>query len=199
MTSPKRAAPAIDSAKNSFFFFSKCSFQTFFFFSSRRRHTRYWRDWSSDVYSSDLPASAGEAGGLGVDRRFLDPLALRLGPALLADQRDEGHGAEILLLEAVLPGAANAHQRLIAEFSDGDDQPAADGKLLLQSFGDMRTAGRDDDPLEGRFFRQALGAVGDNDLGIAIAEPIQPAAGKHGQHLVTLDGAHPVGHAAHHR
>ena len=26
----------------------------FFFFSSRRRHTRYWRDWSSDVCSSDL-------------------------------------------------------------------------------------------------------------------------------------------------
>src|SRR3712207_9555130 len=26
-------------------------------FSSRRRHTRYWRDWSSDVCSSDL---AGE-------------------------------------------------------------------------------------------------------------------------------------------
>src|SRR5215203_6872599 len=28
--------------------------QTYFFFSSRRRHTRYWRDWSSDVCSSDL-------------------------------------------------------------------------------------------------------------------------------------------------
>src|SRR3712207_5810078 len=27
-----------------------------FFFSSRRRHTRYWRDWSSDVCSSDLTA-----------------------------------------------------------------------------------------------------------------------------------------------
>src|SRR3712207_7005506 len=26
----------------------------FVFFSSRRRHTRYWRDWSSDVCSSDL-------------------------------------------------------------------------------------------------------------------------------------------------
>src|SRR3712207_7438816 len=26
----------------------------FFFFSSKRRHTRYWRDWSSDVCSSDL-------------------------------------------------------------------------------------------------------------------------------------------------
>src|SRR3712207_6875035 len=27
------------------------------FFSSRRRHTRYWRDWSSDVCSSDLGKS----------------------------------------------------------------------------------------------------------------------------------------------
>src|SRR3712207_6821414 len=27
-----------------------------FFFSSKRRHTRYWRDWSSDVCSSDLDA-----------------------------------------------------------------------------------------------------------------------------------------------
>src|SRR3712207_7411961 len=30
------------------------SYSAFFFFSSRRRHTRYWRDWSSDVCSSDL-------------------------------------------------------------------------------------------------------------------------------------------------
>src|SRR3712207_5850443 len=30
---------------------------SFFFFSSRRRHTRYWRDWSSDVCSSDLPTA----------------------------------------------------------------------------------------------------------------------------------------------
>src|SRR5438445_9414654 len=31
-----------------------CVLFSFFFFSSRRRHTRYWRDWSSDVCSSDL-------------------------------------------------------------------------------------------------------------------------------------------------
>src|SRR6266508_5755067 len=30
----------------------------FFFFSSRRRHTRWPRDWSSDVCSSDLAARA---------------------------------------------------------------------------------------------------------------------------------------------
>src|SRR5436309_9185919 len=37
----------------------------FFFFSSRRRHTRFSRDWSSDVCSSDLtPRGAGaEVGG----------------------------------------------------------------------------------------------------------------------------------------
>src|SRR5258707_5332003 len=34
-------------------------------FSSRRRHTSYWRDWSSDVCSSDLalPREVGEAVG----------------------------------------------------------------------------------------------------------------------------------------
>src|SRR5207302_5243967 len=31
-------------------------FYLFFFFSSRRRHTRFSRDWSSDVCSSDLAA-----------------------------------------------------------------------------------------------------------------------------------------------
>src|SRR3712207_4077646 len=49
-----------------------------FFFSSRRRHTRYWRDWSSDVCSSDLSA-VGRAGlslcfcqGPTLDARDLD-------------------------------------------------------------------------------------------------------------------------------
>src|SRR5215510_16195876 len=32
----------------------------YFFFSSRRRHTRWPRDWSSDVSSSDLRAPAAE-------------------------------------------------------------------------------------------------------------------------------------------
>src|SRR6266542_4938668 len=44
----------------------------FFFFSSRRRHTRCYRDWSSDVCSSDLglgQARPGEAPVLLVQRR----------------------------------------------------------------------------------------------------------------------------------
>src|SRR6266511_1007601 len=34
-----------------------------FFFSSRRRHTRFSRDWSSDVCSSDLVAHPGAVSG----------------------------------------------------------------------------------------------------------------------------------------
>src|SRR6266700_8228376 len=34
-------------------------FDVFFFFSSRRRHTRFSRDWSSDVCSSDLQQQQG--------------------------------------------------------------------------------------------------------------------------------------------
>src|SRR3712207_4460983 len=57
-----------------------------FFFSSRRRHTRYWRDWSSDVCSSDLdvdhgtypyvtssnPVAAGACVGAGVGPTRID-------------------------------------------------------------------------------------------------------------------------------
>src|SRR5438445_13008132 len=54
----------------------------FFFFSSRRRHTRYWRDWSSDVCSSDLYAGLALQG-------------LIIGPWVLAVARSE-HGADAL-------------------------------------------------------------------------------------------------------
>src|SRR5476651_2341120 len=47
-----------------------CSIQTMsmrFFFSSRMRHTRYWRDWSSDVCSSDLLDLDEDGGGVVAD------------------------------------------------------------------------------------------------------------------------------------
>src|SRR3712207_8213527 len=52
-----------------------------YFFSSRRRRTSYWRDWSSDVCSSDLTitvrAGAADAGGArGVGMRFASILGI---------------------------------------------------------------------------------------------------------------------------
>src|SRR5690606_40554977 len=47
----------------------------FFFFSSRRRHTRFSRDWSSDVCSSDLDVVA-------------DPVALAAAQVSLGQLRD---------------------------------------------------------------------------------------------------------------
>src|SRR3712207_5185497 len=54
-----------------------------FFFSSRRRHTSYWRDWSSDVCSSDLRAQARRRGCL-QPRQTLT----------LGERRREGRGPE---------------------------------------------------------------------------------------------------------
>src|SRR6266508_4982669 len=39
--------------------YSRDPYMFFFFFSSRRRHTRWPRDWSSDVCSSDLAGTLG--------------------------------------------------------------------------------------------------------------------------------------------
>src|SRR5207245_5460284 len=69
-----------------------CSFSFFFFFSSRRRHTRCYRDWSSDVCSSDLTARSS-LGLLKCTERAsradeptpapIPPMADRLGPSRL--------------------------------------------------------------------------------------------------------------------
>src|SRR5207302_3960748 len=57
------------------------SFMHFFFFSSRRRHTRFSRDWSSDVCSSDLPEVSLSA-LVGVAR---SPFGPRVVPSVLDD------------------------------------------------------------------------------------------------------------------
>src|SRR5690348_18494773 len=67
-------------------------FFVFFFFSSRRRHTRWTGDWSSDVYSSDLPVRR-----LGVDED--DPRVLialvGVGPDIEVAVRAIGVAAQI--------------------------------------------------------------------------------------------------------
>src|SRR6266702_7081477 len=62
-----------------------------FFFSSRRRHTRWPRDWSSDVCSSDLPlVVAGEMR----DGDRVAPALTRLGLPVLAEPGSQLRRAE---------------------------------------------------------------------------------------------------------
>src|SRR2546430_6199786 len=65
-----------------------CLAVEFLLFSSRRRHTRFDCDWSSDVCSSDLRTEDGHPGrvgvvaaGLGADDRLLDAARARLEDA----------------------------------------------------------------------------------------------------------------------
>src|SRR5690625_5437551 len=58
-----------------------------FFFSSRRRHTRWPRDWSSDVCSSDLKICAGvDSDGGDAGRQCIDRAAEQLRQAVENEQ-----------------------------------------------------------------------------------------------------------------
>src|SRR3712207_9202953 len=72
----------------------------FVFFSSRRRHTKYWRDWSSDVCSSDLnsPLDKVVSGGelsrimLSLKTVFVDKDEI---PSVIFDEIDTGISGRI--------------------------------------------------------------------------------------------------------
>src|SRR3712207_7278180 len=66
-----------------------CCVWVIIFFSSRRRHTRYWRDWSSDVCSSDLAQAIRPFDAQGVVE-VLD----RVGDGGVLIVEGEGGGAE---------------------------------------------------------------------------------------------------------
>src|SRR5438445_10862529 len=67
-----------------------------FFFSSRRRHTRYWRDWSSDVCSSDLYLREAEE----LARTLDDPRRLGWVSAYMSGHHlhTGGHATEVRTL-----------------------------------------------------------------------------------------------------
>src|SRR3712207_4810140 len=83
-----------------------------FFFSSRRRHTRYWRDWSSDVCSSDLAEAAKDA-DLVIEAVFEDP-----GVKAQVFAEIERHLADDALL------GSNTSTLPITQLAEGVSRPA---------------------------------------------------------------------------
>src|SRR5690348_17674958 len=80
----------------------------FFFFSSRRRHTRWTGDWSSDVCSSDLIRSHAIRKGI-----TTAPAAAREDERRLADE-DDSLGAQIVFMDS-LYGATRSEERRVGK------------------------------------------------------------------------------------
>src|SRR5258707_11425550 len=104
----------------------------FFFFSSRRRHTRYWRDWSSDVCSSDLLKALGFHEIRVVKRS-------REGPLLTARRRDGS--AELRYTVRLLKGQTPVDQRAVQELRRDSGRYGAQ-LTLLASAADLRGEAR---------------------------------------------------------
>src|SRR3712207_8293594 len=78
-----------------------------FFFSSRRRHTRYWRDWSSDVCSSDLLDANHEHQAVG-------PMAGTISPSLpVYVVEDQAHGTRAFCRN--VEGAQRSEERRVGK------------------------------------------------------------------------------------
>src|SRR5215203_6273453 len=101
-----------------------------FFFSSRRRHTRYWRDWSSDVCSSDLdPVANG--------RWFAAPADGKRGAACVLYEQDgvgqietvvtrpevRGRGLATAVVLAAAEASSRAGHEITCIVADADDWP----------------------------------------------------------------------------
>src|SRR3712207_7367632 len=89
-------------------------FYYFFFFSSRRRHTRYWRDWSSDVCSSDLRPRAHADGG-DVARQDQRRVAERLAAGELEVVGAQDHGVAGELDDAGLERDPRSEERRVGK------------------------------------------------------------------------------------
>src|SRR5258707_391640 len=110
----------------------------FFFFSSRRRHTRYWRDWSSDVCSSDLMREK-----IGLYYPVNPDLAKLLADALSDSRWDMPYLGMQVLIEGLALAAFGVHRdlsnnalvtQLLAYVMQDEARHVAFGRLALRDY-----------------------------------------------------------------
>src|SRR5207245_6043472 len=93
-----------------------------FFFSSRRRHTRCYRDWSSDVCSSDLEheqLGPGEQGA--ADREHLLLTAGEDAPLAREQRLERREERERLVDRGGAPAAQKRHPQILLDREMGKD------------------------------------------------------------------------------
>src|SRR5690606_4475923 len=139
-----------------------------FFFSSRRRHTRFSRDWSSDVCSSDLAllgvadrvdivtstfgkALGGASGGfVSGPREVVEVLRQKARPYLFSNTIAPAVVAGTLAALDLVEGSDDLRERLVANAALFRERMTAEGFALLPGehpivpvmFGDAALAGR---------------------------------------------------------
>src|SRR5690606_39279136 len=104
-----------------------------FFFSSRRRHTRFSRDWSSDVCSSDLDivshGLAHSPEGRHIFPRMTIEDNLRLGAFLRSDKA--GIEKDIKRAYDLFPILGERRKQAAGTLSGGEQQMLAMGRALM--------------------------------------------------------------------
>src|SRR6266487_4952664 len=152
----------------------------FFFFSSRRRHTRWTGDWSSDVCSSDLgpPEAVTFSGGVaeyvcGRERARFGDVAPELGAALAAAAAEGRFGAPPVALDTGIRATVIGASQFTVQLT-GNTVHVSDRSLLplrnLPVVDARLPAGR---ALDGGAVREAVTAgLGRLDL----EEGVQPVA-----------------------
>src|SRR2546430_3554966 len=113
----------------------------FFFFSSRRRHTRFDCDWSSDVCSSDLFSYGTKTLDRIAFQKALDEIAAELSAgydfSLEVRKEDFSRGIELLAdneMNPALPAEAfDITQRQLAQFIAGRSKRSEEHTSELQS------------------------------------------------------------------
>src|SRR5690606_30484111 len=91
------------------------SFFFFFFFSSRRRHTRFSRDWSSDVCSSDLARYIGRHGSERVKKAVL----VSAVPPLMVKTADNPDGVPQEVFDGLRKASLENRAQLYLDVASG--------------------------------------------------------------------------------
>src|SRR5882762_9213820 len=105
-----------------------------FFFSSRRRHTRFKCDWSSDVCSSDLAADdlaykKGQA-VLGMFEQWLGPETFRAGVIAYLKEHEWGNAVGSDLWDALSKASGKDASAAMSTFLDQEGVPLVTASVL---------------------------------------------------------------------